>query len=301
MDPNTNGAGGHDAAGSPSRTLELGGELVTVERPSALKATRALAILRELSRATPELLEHLARFRQQYEADNVLELDRVQAKLRYPPRPIVEGSVAVLDEDGAPRMLPSPVDRLTEEDWQAAGGVYRVPASPSTEEVVLALFDRALELAEDTVYRFLTLFTISNRELKAARRAGTDAELIAERTADLLDDSFADELIELAVVVSEVVDGNLRRKTTALGPRMAGAASLLGLKWTTPAANTTASTDTRPSSSTASPASTDGDPTTSSTPPSTSSSSSAGSSPTSTSDAPSPSSTPEQEQEPAPA
>lgn len=296
MDPNTNGAGGHEAAGPSSRTLELGGDTVTVERPSALKATRALAILRELSRATPELLEHLARFRRQYEADNVLELDRVQAKLRYPPRPIFEGDTAVLDEAGAPRLLPSPVDRLTEEDWTAAGGVYRVPASPSTEEVVLALFDRALELAEDTVYRFLALFTIPNRELKQARRAGTDLELIRERTEELLDDAFADELIELAVVVGEVVDGNLRRKTSAMGPRMTAAARLVGLKWTpSPAAKTTPSDDTRPSSSTASPASTDGDPTTSSTPPSTSSSSSAGSSETSRSDAPSPSSTPSTE------
>jgi hypothetical protein len=278
---------------APPSTIELGGRTYTVERPTGLKASRALAQMRALSKAMPELSAELAQFRQQYERDNVLELDRVQARMRYPARPLViddepvmEEVIVERDDEGKPIrtqrrpvMLPSPADRISDEDWAAAGGIYRVPASPSSGEIVAALFDRALEVAEEHVYKLIALFTIPNSELKALRRAGGTEldDALTARAGELLEDAFADELLELAVMVGETVDHHFRRKTADLGDRVGNALRLVGINWT-PASPTPTSTPTpsseKPSSSTDSDANTDGDPTPPSTPPSTSSSSS---------------------------
>lgn len=270
---------------TPTHSVELGGRLVTIERPSGLKASRALALMRALSKAMPDLQGDLARFRRDYERENVLELDRVQAKLRFPPRPLVDDAGEYLvDEHDAVRYMPSPVDRLTDADWENAGGVYKIAASPSTPEIVAALFDRALEVAELHVYKLLALFTIGNRELKAARAAGNLDELLTTTADELLDDSFADELLELAVVVGETVDHHFVRKTRELGARTGKALRLLGIdlptrtppaeESTTTSTSTDTPSDSRPSSSTDTAASTDGPPTSPSTPHGTSSSSS---------------------------
>lgn len=321
MSTDPNSAGGTNAAGAPpaTRTLELGGTTVRVERPSALKASRALAGIRALSRAAPELGSDLAVFRRKYEAENVLELDRVQAKLRNPPRPLTDpdGTVRLDPDTGQPLLLPSPVDRLTEADWEAAGGTWRIAVSPSGPEIVLALLDRGLELAELHVYRLLSLFTIPNADLKRYRAEGSLEDRLDARAAELLDDAYADELLELAVVVAETVDGHFRRKVGDLGDRMGNALRLFGIDPSrlrapdtttpTPAPPTAppsndGPSDTRPSSSTVSPAPTpDGPLTSSSDSPMTSSWSSADySTPTPNAES-SPSTTPEPEPEPAPA
>jgi hypothetical protein len=261
-----------------TRELELGNHKYVIERPTGLKASRALAILRELSRSTPELQTSLADFRRTYEEENVVKLDRVQAKLRYPPRPLYDDDgKARLDDDGLPILVPSPVDRLTDEDWANAGGFFRLAASPSGTEVAMALLDRSLELAEDTVYRFLALFTIANDDLKRARKDGDDSALIAERAAELLDDAFADELVELAVVVSETVDQHFRRKASDLGGRLGKALRTFGVDWTptTPESapeSSSSPSSSKPTSSTASDSTTGGTPTSPSDSPTTSSS-----------------------------
>lgn len=298
-DPNH--AGGHEAAGA--RTLTLGTRTVTVERPNGYKATRAIAGVRALSKAFPELQGDLARFRQAYEADNVVALDRVQAKLRFPPRPILDEDGAVrLDEDGTPLLLPSPVDRLTEEDWTEAGGLYRMPSTPSTEEMVMAVLDRALEVAEEHVYRFLALFTVSNDDLRRYRRDGTLEERLDEAAADLLDDAYADEVMELAVVIAETVDHHFRRKASDLGDRLGKTLATFGLgrpsrQSPAPAPAAATSSDgpsaSTPTSSTDSPAPTpDGPPTPSSGSPTTSSSPSASASTRTRNGEPSPNTTP---------
>lgn len=285
---------------APPTSIELGGRTYTVERPNARKASRAFALLRALSRAMPELNEDLAAFRRNYERNNIVELDRVQARVEFAPRPMTRDGELVLDEDGEPRMIPSPVDAMTEEDWERAGHVFRAPKSPTREEVAIALFDKALELGEDLVYRLLALFTIGNDDVARYRKEGTLDERLDERADELLDVAYADELLELAVVCGETVDHHFRRKAGALGDRVGKALNLFGLntKRTSSTPTTTAppsessSPDgpsaSKPSSSTDLPESTpDGDPTPSSTSPSTSSSSSAESSTTKPSDEPS--------------
>lgn len=219
----------------------------------------------------------------------------MQAKLEFPPQPLLRDGVLLEDEHGAPVMLASPVDRLTEEDWAAAGGTYRIPRSPSGAEVTVALFDKAMDIAQDAVYRLLALFTIPNRDLSAARKAGRLEDLLTDTVENLLDDAYVDELLELAASVGELIDGHLLRKARDLGPRLDPFLKLVGIDrpttssptpapasandGSTPSTTMDGPSPSRPSSSTGSPASTpDGPPTSSSTPRTTSSSSSAGSS-----------------------
>ena len=300
MSSTPNGAATIGGADAPPNTLTLGGRTVTIERPSSLKASRALAMMRGLSNAAPALQSELATFRVRYEAENFVELDRVQARVQYPERPIMAGGAIMLDEDGAPRMLPSPVDRISEEDWQEAGGKLRVPASPAQWEVVVALLDSGIEAVETLVYRFLALFTIPNADLKAARADGTLDQLVQSTADELLDDTYADELLELAVVVNETIDHHFRRKARFLGDRLGKLLSMLPgeLRSSSSTETSTSSSTTSPngttpaspkqSSSTDSPPGTDGPPPSSSTAPTISSSTSASSSsPTSSgSDAP---------------
>lgn len=269
-----------DALTAPGRAVVvLGSEEVRIERPSGRKASCALALLRALSKAAPGLQEEMARFRRRYEAENVIELDRAQAQLRYPPLPLLgDDGEPLRDEHGAERMLPSPLDRMSEADWEKAGHKLRLPRTPSGAETIAAVFDHALEVAEEHVYRLLALFTISNEDVARYRREGGINDRLAERADELLDKAYADEVLELAVVCGEVIDEQFRTKTRDLGDRLGNALRLLGIEWkprepAPPAATSSdGSSSSTPTSSTDSPAPTaDGPPTSSSSSPGTSS------------------------------
>lgn len=296
-----------EPAPTPANTVKVGSRDIVIERPSGRKASRGLALMRKLSQAMPELNDKLAKYRRDYERNNHIELDRVQAKLRFSPRPLIDTETGLpkYDDAGDMILVPSAVDRMTEADWEAAGGVVRMPASPSQDEVFLAMFSDAVEVAEDHVTQLVALFTIGNQELADARKDGTDQELIEKRAADLLDDGYADELAELALLVAENLDHHFARKVKDMGDRVGNLMRLIGRQPgraktdPEPAAAPSTSTQqdspssTKPTSSTDSDEPTGGDLTPPSTPASTSSSNS-GDSPSST---PSPSEQPEQPQE----
>jgi hypothetical protein len=281
-----NTAGGNAGPITPTNRLELGGSEVLIEPPSGRKASTAFKILRGLEGVTSKLAKVRGAFRREFEEENVVELDRVQARMRFPARPIIgEDDVPVRGEDGELVYAPSIIDNMSEADWQEAGGKLRLPRSPDTLEELAAVLPVALDLAEDQVYRLLALFTISNADVARYRKEGALDDRLAERVDELLDDVMADDLLELAVVVVEVLTERFSAKLTALGGRTGKALAAIGLggMTTTPATgSTTASTETEtpssdstPTSPTDSPALTDGPPTQPSTRPMTSSSSSA--------------------------
>lgn len=281
------------------RTVVLGNRTVTIERVSGRKASRAFAELRVIGRAVPELVKAAGRFRTEYEAANVIELDRARANLEYGPRPLTDDEGAVVTyPEGHPKagdlvILDGPLANMTEEAWQAVGQKLTLPRSPSTGELVAAVFPEALDVAEDAVYRLLALFAMTNADVKSYRRDGTLKDKLDELADELLDDAGADELLELAVVAGEVIDDQFTRKANELGGRLGNALRLLGVDpehfraQTTPEGpqttnlddgetptttpeSTSSSSSSRPTSSTDTDDSSDGDPT----PPSTNLSSS---------------------------
>lgn len=266
-----------------NRTVTLGDATVVVERPSALKASRAFAILKGVGGHTRTITKEWTKFVAEHEAENYVELTRTQARLRFPPRPILNPTTMMpaRDEAGEVVYTPSVVEHMTDEDWAKSGEVLRLPESPTTPQIIAAVFPTAIELAEDQVYRLLALFTVPNDVLKQAWK-GQGIDQVIDEAVDRLLGGYFDELLELAVVCGEVVDENFTRKIEELGDRAGKALRLIGIKGpaTTPAEPSTSSpsseptstpSDSRPTSSTDGPASSDGASTTPSAPRSTSS------------------------------
>lgn len=283
-----NSAGGDAGSYTPTNTLTLGGETVAIEKPSGRKASITFRILRGLEGVTGKLAKERAKFVREYETENVQELDRAQARLRFPSRPIVnEDGTPARDDAGELVYAPSLVDTISEADWTAAGGKLRLPRSPDTLEELANVLPVALDLAEDQVYKLLALFTLSNSEVKTLRRNGADAvdARLEERIDELLDDADADELLELGVVVIEVITSQFQARLEKMGGRVGNALAAIGLgtRGTTPqtssqaaqtteSSSSTPSSDSTPTSFTDSPPPMDGDPTTPSTQPTSSSS-----------------------------
>jgi hypothetical protein len=299
--------------------LVVGGRHVRVEPISARKASVAFALIRRLQNIAPELTKAYGRFSRDYGEENVMTLDRLQARMRYPSRPLIDGlgnpvrepdmienpragedhgdgyiEPAELPNPKAGEIVwsPSPVDTMTDADWEACDGRLRVPKAPGQWETLAALLPVALEQAEDETFRLLALFTMSNADVKAARKEHADGTLgaLQDRVEQLMDDAGLDELLELAAVANRVITEQMRSKIADLGDDVGNLMRLVGM---TPPASLTSSigtpssegsdTDERsssssptstPPSSTSSPAPTPADsaaPTPSSTPLSTSS------------------------------
>ena len=262
-------AGGAAEERPRSITATVNGDTVVLQRPSGRKAARALAELRQAGGAAKEITKAYGLFVREYEEANVIELDRVQARMEFPKRPVLDvAGDPVRDADGEVVLAPSVIDTMTEDDWERSGGKLRIPKSPSLSETIMAVLPQALELAEDRVYRLLALFLMPNEDVKRLRAEGLLDQELQKRADDLLDEAYADELVELAVAAGELVDNTFRRKAEELGDRLGNAMRLIGLGQRIPTTNqdpepldaTNGASDTKPTSSTASPAPTETSP-----------------------------------------
>lgn len=279
-----------------------------IERPSGRKAATAFRLLKRVSGTVKNVTSALGEFEREYRQQHGIELDRVQARLRYPARPVLipqqegDGFDVLMDEATGQPVMRSQLDAMTDDDWTKAGDVLRLPANPTGPERAAIILDVAAEEAEAELYALLALFTFSNQEVAELRKRGGDElnEALRERGDELLDAGYLEELLELAVTIGETIDEQFRRKIAGdLGGRAGKALRLLGIDLerlrqenpeeapqtapqdaestdspTTDEPATTTSSS-RPTSSSDSPTGSDGAPTPPSTPPMTSSSPSA--------------------------
>jgi hypothetical protein len=220
--PAPSSAGDRDAG-----RIRVGRTDYVVERPSARKASTALRLLRRVSATVKTVTRELGRFEREYARDHALELDRVQARMRFPGEPVIddEGEL-VRDADGEPVMV-SRLDAMSEADWERAGHVLRLPQLPSREERFGAVFELVNEDAEDELWRVLALFTLTNAEVADAKRGQRLDEELERRADELLDDGDLAELLELAIVIAETVD----RQFTARPPSSAAAWETWAASW----------------------------------------------------------------------
>lgn len=287
------------AGADVSGEVTLGGNVYTIERISSRKSSRILALMKAIMKQTDGLMVSYARFREEYERNHFDSYDPVQLRLRYPAKLLVDPDTGApirhpqTLENGDPNpkagediWAPSVADQITNAEWERSGGIYREPRSPSFIEEVANLFPLILDDAEENVYRLLGLFLMSNEEVKTAWKAGNWDAALQEKADWLLDETYGDELLELAVAVSERLDQQYVQKARRMGGRLGNLGRLAGMsnpfQAQTPAPLPTTpesrspdeSTDGRssstPNSSTSSQSSTDGPSTPSSTPPGTS-------------------------------
>lgn len=297
-----------EAGAQRAGTVRVGRTDYVVERPSARKASTALRLIRRVSGTVKTVTRELGHFEREYAQDHAIDLDRVQARMRYPARVVYDADGELVRDTAGEVVMRSPLDAMSDDDWARAGEVLRLPMAPNLAEKVGAVLDLALEDAEDEVYRLLALFTLANDDVARAKREQRLDEVLEERADLLLDEGALDEVLELAVVISETIDAQFTRKASELGDRLGNVRRLLGLAPapeapTPPTAATTpqttgqdAQTDdeqetstssSRPTSSSASDSPSDGPPTPSSTP-TTPSSSPSGNGSTSNDAAPTP-------------
>lgn len=225
-------------------TVNIGGRDIAVQRFTLAKAMRVLTLLSLIQKSIPQITKAISEFRHDYESENVVELDRVQAKMQYGPRPILgeDGEVAVHKETGEPLFAPSPVDRMTEQDWERAGQSLKIRKSPSPTELMMAMFPLAIEHAEQPVMRLLALVTMDNDQVTQFIGRDEIWEQVDQRIRDTIAPAPLEDLMELAVVVGETIEGQVMQKAKALGGRTGNLLRLLGIEQPTSSSLETSTT-----------------------------------------------------------
>jgi hypothetical protein len=262
--------------------IEVHDRQITVERFTVTKGLRILTLLQLIQKMVPQISNEIADFKREYAASNVIELDRVQAKMRYGPTPIIDehGDVVRDSATGEVLTVASPIDRMTEADWERSGQILRLRQSPSNEEMLLAVFPLVYEHAQAPLMRLLALVAMPNADIERYAQVSGEKlwEEVDEYARQVIGPAYLEQVMELAVTAAEQVEGQVMDKVRGLGDRVGKLAGLLGIKKTAAAPSSDASPTSseppeQPSSRSASPspASSDGSPPTSAPSPGTSS------------------------------
>jgi hypothetical protein len=224
-------------------TVKFGDRDITLERFTLTKAMRVITLLKLIQQSTKEIGKTAAEFRREYAQDNVLELDRVEAKMRYGPRPIVDADGELMFRDGTLVTEQSPVDRMTEEDWTRSNQKLRIRQEPTPQEMMWAVFPVAFEHAEETVNRLLGLVIMSNGDVDRYVKSGEIWERVDELVNATIAPAYLDEIMELAVAAAELIEGQVMTKAKALGDRVGKLRQMFGVgtKTSTPETSPTSS------------------------------------------------------------
>jgi hypothetical protein len=200
--------------------IKVGGRDITVERFCFAKAMRVITLLKKLQQSAPEISKAASDFRREYMAGNIVELDRVQAKMRFGPQPIFDDENKPMFHEGELLTMASPVDRMTEQDWERSDQTLKIRQEPSTPEMVAAVFPVAYEHAEKTVAQLLGLVIMSNTKVLEYVAAGTLWEEVDRLAADVIAPAYIEDVMELVVVVAETIEGQVMTKVKGLGDRL---------------------------------------------------------------------------------
>lgn len=245
-------------------TVHINGQDITIERMTLTKAMRVITLLSLIQKRVPEINRAMGEFRRAYVNENADELTRTEAKLRFGPQPVLgdDGEV-MLRDDGEVLVLPSPIDRMTEQDWEQSGQVLKLRRQPSNTELLTAMFPLVYEHAEELVLRLLALVSMPNADVDRYVRSGEIKERMDERAQEVIAPAFLEEVMELAVTCAEQVEGQVMAKARELGDRTGKLRQLFGMGTTKPAATPTSNeSQEQPNSGSAStsPGSSDGSP-----------------------------------------
>lgn len=200
--------------------IKFGDRDITVERFCFAKAMRVITLLKKLQQSAPEISKAASDFRREYMAGNIVELDRVQAKMEFGPQPIFDDENRPMFHEGELLTMASSVDRMTEQDWERSNQTLKIRQEPSTAEMVAAVFPVAYEHAEETVVRLLGLVIMSNADVLRFVAAGNLWDEVDRVAEQVIAPAFIEDVLELVVVVGEVIEGQVMTKVKGLGDRL---------------------------------------------------------------------------------
>lgn len=216
-------------------TVKVHDREITIERFTLAKAMRVITLLGVVEKTIPEITKLAADYRREYRENNVVEMDRAQARMEFGPRPVLDESGTVsLREDGSVVTLPSPLDDLTEQDWERSGHKLRFPESPSSNEVLLAVFPTVYEKAEEPLLRLLALVAMKNDDVSRHVKDGTIWDKVDAFAAEVIEPALLEEVMELAVAAGEQIEGQVMSKAKSLGARAGKLGKAFGLSIDTP-------------------------------------------------------------------
>lgn len=218
--------------------IKVGGQDITIERFTLTKGMRVITLLQLIQKLVPQISREIAEFKREYSQTNIIELDRVQAKMRYGPTPVVnEAGDVQLDEHGGVLTIASPIDRMSEEDWERSGQTLKLRQAPSNEELMLAIFPLIYEHAQAPLVRLLALVAMPNADVERYAAVSGDKlwEEVDAFAARVIGPAYLEEIMELAVTAAEQVEGQVMTKAKGLGERAGKLAGLLGIKTKTTA------------------------------------------------------------------
>lgn len=213
----------NDQPTSPN-TVTIGGARQELGSFSAFKAFRIMDVISEAEGIYRDFLFGAAEFKQEFEKRNVVELDRVEARREFRPRPLyrtirteledgrisVEDTPMVDDETGEPVLGADPLGHISEEDWKASNNVLRVGTSPSEDTIVAAMIPRAFKQARESVLRLLALVVVSNSDLERWDQDGDVDQRLEDEAKRLLHRAKGDELVILAAASLRMVREQIR-------------------------------------------------------------------------------------------
>lgn len=228
---------------SPVREVTVGTEKVPIPEFNGIRALEAWRILQEISTLIPDLAEKREAFVEDYASKHFDELDRGQAKLRFPPYPLIsDDGEPVLGDNGRAVMVPSRIDSLTDEDWTHMSHVLKVRRYPTDREVGVAIMPEILLRARVPAQKLLGLIITTNDDALEALDRGDTTELddvIIKRGRNILHRASVSQLIELTVVAVEAASEDVREAIKDLGDRMGNALGAFGFNLAVPDAPST--------------------------------------------------------------
>lgn len=163
---------------------------------TGFKVTRATRLVATIAKAYPSIIEDVATFTRDYEAQNSLRITPDMAKM--------------------PRFARW---KLTQKDF-AEKGYLEIPQSPSSREQMFVALPKAIDAAEAEVGQLLALLIAPNSELLEADDAGGDEavdEYLRKKGRALMHRAEFPQLIALAVAGVEVFGEQFRSQEEAAG------------------------------------------------------------------------------------
>jgi hypothetical protein len=172
--------------------VTIGGQEVVIEEPTIAKVEEIGKKLARVGDGAPELQRRLAAFTREYERDNYLELDRLQAKVQVPKR----------------------VEKLSESDWKQLGQKIKLPQSPTGMEQLLAMMPYVFDTAREQALEVVGLLMVDDDLMEDTNAVD---KKVKENVRVLRYRAKPSELIKLMSECTEIVDEVKEHQKEQLG------------------------------------------------------------------------------------
>jgi hypothetical protein len=233
-------------------SVRVGDKDRQVQRFPLVKALRAITLLNKIQALVPDGAQQLGEFISEYRKTHVQTMDRVQAKIEYGGEiPIVEDGKPVRNEDGSVLTVRAPIERISDADWEKANNVYRRPEEPPLSAMIAAIFPSVAENAEEPLLRLMAICIIDNDDFIRYVHDDNWREKADEVVRDVLEPAPIEDIIELASVVADVLEGSVLNKMSEVAGKARRLLARLGINLPEKEPETEEATEAIPSSQSA--------------------------------------------------